>query len=135
LNLTIDSFAWIEVIRGTRRGAVARARIEEADACYTPAIGLAEVARRCHRDGLGEGATRRELIAMAEASTIVPIDPELAVAAANAIEELVRYAHARQLPRPGLSDGLVLATARKSRSRLLTGDRHFQDLTETDWLD
>lgn len=134
MDLTIDSFAWIELIRGTHLGIESKRLIDAADRCFTPAIVLAEVAHRCLRDGLGEPLVQQELRAIGESSRVVPIDPELAIAASKAATELRRHAAARRLAAPGLGDGLVLATARKYRSRVLTGDVHFQGLRETLWL-
>ncbi len=134
MRLTIDSFAWIELIRGTRLGIEAQRRIESADTCFTPAIVLAEVAHRCLRDGLAEALVRRELGAMAEASAVVAVDADVAVAASAATSELRRHARAQRLPIPGLGDGLVLATARRTGSQLLTGDPHFRGRPEVLWL-
>jgi predicted nucleic acid-binding protein len=133
--LTIDSFAWVEQVRGSRLGAEARRLIDQADECYTPTIVLAELAHRWLRDGLGEEAVRREIRLIGEASRIIPIDPELAIGASHAAMELRRRARERRLDPPGLADGLVLATARRFEARLLTGDRHFFGLDETVWLE
>lgn len=35
----------------------------------------------------------------------------------------------------GLADSIVLATARKKRAKVLTGDKHFQNLSETLFLE
>ncbi|MCI4348547.1 MAG: PIN domain-containing protein [Thermoplasmata archaeon] len=135
MSLTIDSFAWVEIIRGSRLGTESRRLVGEADACWTPAGVLAEVAHWCLRDGLDENTVRRELRGMGESSTIVPIDPELAIGGSRAQIELRERARAMHLPVPGLGDGLVLATARALRSRVLTGDPHFRGLRETLWLE
>jgi predicted nucleic acid-binding protein len=134
LRLTIDSFAWIELIRGTRLGIEAKDLIEAAEVSFTPAVVVAEVAHRCLRDGFDEHRIRQELAGMTEASALVPIDTELAIAAARATRELRERAKVQGLRGPGLGDGLVLATARRAESRLLTGDPHFRGLRETVWL-
>lgn len=134
MRLTIDSFAWIELIRGTPLGAATRARLEAADDCFTPAIVLVEVAHRCRRDGFGEQQIERELTAMTEASALVPITPALAIAASTATRGLRERAVAVRLRPAGLADGLILATARMTESQLLTGDPHFRGLRETLWL-
>ncbi|MCI4351820.1 MAG: PIN domain-containing protein [Thermoplasmata archaeon] len=135
MSLTIDSFAWVEMIRGSRRGTESRRLLGQADACWTPAIVLAEVAHWCLREGLDERSVRRELRGMGESSNIVPIDPELAIGAARATIELRGRARAQHLPVPGLGDGLVLATARRTGSRVLTGDPHFRGLPDALWLE
>jgi len=38
------------------------------------------------------------------------------------------------LAKPSLFDGIVLATARLRRARVVTGDQHFKGLSETVWL-
>jgi len=48
--------------------------------------------------------------------------------------ELMSKARKEGLERPGLGDALILATARVTQSRLLTGDPHFRGLKETLWL-
>ena len=134
MRLTIDSFAWVELIGQTRLGVKSKDLMEAAEACFTPAIVLAEVAHKCLRDGFDEPQIQQELRAMVESSAVVPIGPELAVDAASATRELRELAKAQRLSPPGLGDGLVLATARRTGSRLLTGDAHFRELRETVWL-
>lgn len=134
MRLTIDSFAWIEIIRGTSLGRQAVDRLERADRSITPAIVLAEVALRCRRDGLGEPRVRLELEGIAEATSIAPIDGALSIGASRAAMELRSSAQEHGLHPPGLADGLVLATARLHRSRLLSGDPHFRAFPETLWL-
>jgi len=134
LRLTVDSFAWIELIRGTSLGISTKAYIETADVCFTPAIVLAEVAHRCRRDGLQDGQIERELTAMTEASTLVPINSSLAVEASQVTEELRARARSLRLRPARLADGLILATARETESQLLTSDPHFQGLQGILWL-
>ena len=134
MNLTIDSFAWLELIRGTPAGAAVRTALEEADEASTPSIVLAEVAVVCHRTGLSDDLVAKELAAIREASTIVPIDSGVALAGAHALDELRSHARERRLPPPGLADALILATARAERAHLLTGDSHFRGLSETVWV-
>jgi predicted nucleic acid-binding protein len=134
LILTIDSFAWIEVIRGSFAGNRARALIVGSEACFTPAVVLGEVALACVTDGMSDPVIAQELEAIHETSEVVPIDDTIAVAGAYATNELRQRARSAGLPTPGLADGLILATARGLGSRLLTGDRHFRDFRETLWL-
>ena len=133
--LTIDSFAWIEVIRGSSIGATSRDLMDASDGCFTPSFVLAEVAHRCRRDRLDELVVRQALWGIAESSKVVPIDAEIAIAGAAATAELRRHARAVGPPVPGLGEGLVLATARLLGSQLLTGDAHFRGLPETVWLE
>ncbi|MFI5417780.1 MAG: PIN domain-containing protein [Candidatus Lutacidiplasmatales archaeon] len=134
MSLTIHSYAWIELIKGTPLGVKVKGLMEAAESCYTPAIVLAEVAHKCLREGFEEGQIRRELRGIVESSALVPIDPDLVAVASLATRELRELARSRRLNPPGLGDGLVLATTRRTRARLLTGDAHFRELHETLWL-
>ena len=134
MNLTIDTFAWAEMIRGSDLAPRAREAMEQADLCLTPSIVLAEVASMCVRDGFDDQMVEAELESIRESSVIVPIDERIAIAGAHVAEELRASARARRIPIPGLADGLVLATARRSHSNLLSGDPHFSECPETVWL-
>jgi predicted nucleic acid-binding protein len=134
LILTIDTFAWVEMMRGTALGNRARQAMKACDTCVTPSIVLAEVASKCRRFGLADALIRDELYAIHEASTIVSIDDAIATAAAHATKELRQGARSSKLGAPGLADGLVLATARVLGAKLLTGDPHFRACEETHWL-
>jgi predicted nucleic acid-binding protein len=134
MMLTVDSYAWIEAIRGTTEGARAVELIEGAERCATASISLAEVARYCQRAGLSQRDAADELHWIAESSRIEPLDAPHAIGGVWALLELRAWAERRGLGPPGLGDGLVLATARLNSSKVLTGDRHFEGLPETIWL-
>lgn len=132
--LTVDTFAWVEILRGSPTGSRASDALREAEACLTPAVVLAEVASVCLRNGMPDEGLSRSLREIRGASEIIPIDDLIAISAAHCAEELRRSARKFNLPAPGLADGLVLASCRSARSRLLTGDPHFQACRETLWL-
>lgn len=134
MTLTIDSYAWVEIIRDSPQGQRAQELMEGDDQCLTPSIVLAEVASAGVRDGIRHSIIREQLESIRESSRIVAIDYALAVEGAQLTIELRRSARTLKLPLPGLADGLVLATARLSGSRLLTGDPHFRTCPETTWL-
>jgi predicted nucleic acid-binding protein len=134
LILTIDTFAWIEIIRGSPLGKRAKDLLEGSDRCITPSIVLAEVASKRVSDGASDLAIRNELTAIREASEVFPISETVAMLGARATVELRQAAQSARLQIPGLADGLVLATARVAHSKLLTGDPHFRSLPETLWL-
>lgn len=135
LILTIDSFAWIELLRGSPLAPIVRTRMNEADHCVTHSICFAEVASFGLKHGMEKDSVLRNLEQMLEAAQVVETDPELAVAAAEAALELKGLAKSAGLPAAGLADGLILATSRRFKSKVLTGDRHFRGLPETMWLE
>lgn len=134
LILTIDTYAWIEIVRDSPKGRAASESMKSAEQCYTPSVVLVEFASWCLRDGLSDELIVAEILAMGEASEVVPIDSSIALGAAHATSELRENARARRTSLPGLGDGIVLATARRKGAAVLTGDPHFQGLPETVWI-
>lgn len=135
MNLTIDTFAWVEILRDSRAGRAARDAIDSAELCYTPSIVVAEFANACARSGLSDGEIAEELRGLSEATHVVPIETDIAVEACHALVELRLRARRNNRRMPGLSDGLVLATARLRESSILSGDPHFEGLPETVWME
>jgi predicted nucleic acid-binding protein len=133
-KIVVDAYAWIEVFLGSEAGRRAKGIIEEAETVLTPGTVLAEVARKYNRDGATAPTIRKRLATMLETSEPVDVDADLALEAAKATVQLERRAASSGLRKPSLFDGIVLASARQSDAKVLTGDEHFKDLAETVWL-
>ncbi len=133
-KIVVDAYAWIEVFLGSEPGRRAKGIIEEAENVLTPGTVLAEVARKYVREGTAESTVRKRLATMLETSELVEVDSDLALEAARAAVQLERRASASGLRKPSLFDGIVLASARRSKAKVLTGDEHFKALAETVWL-
>jgi predicted nucleic acid-binding protein len=131
LTFIVDTFAWVELTRGRELAPQARATLERADRCLIPSIVLAEIAAICGRDRFPEETVNDGLGAIREASVILRIGARIARTGAHVTEELRARARGRRISLTGLADGLVLATARRSRSHLLNGDPHFFGCPET----
>jgi len=134
VKIVADTYAWIELFAGTRRGEFAKSKMEEAGTVITPDIVLAEVARKYIRDGIDEETTRERLLTILEASEPAYIDEGVALEAAKAYLQLVKRAKDTGLEKPSLFDALVLVAARKNEGKVLTGDEHFEGLPETLWI-
>lgn len=134
MRIVVDSYAWVEIFAGTERGEKVKGYLAEADEVYTPDLVLAEISRKCIREGLSEEETRERLLAIKEASLIAHIDIDIALEAARCDAALREGAKREGLKEPGLFDAIVLATARVKRSRVATGDEHFKGLEETIWV-
>ncbi|MEM2902739.1 MAG: PIN domain-containing protein [Candidatus Bathyarchaeia archaeon] len=76
----IDSFAWIEYFKGSRRGANIKEYVESCEPIYTPSICLVEIKSKYLTESK-DPTTRIELIL--ERSFIVPLDAEVALLAAE----------------------------------------------------
>ena len=134
MKIIIDSWAWVEILKLSEAGKAAKGEVERAEDVLTPAIVLAELARKYIREGADQLTVRRWLQGIAEATEVYGIDTELAMMSALASIELAEKSKKEKLEPPGLGDALVLATARANRARVLTGDLHFKGLQETVWL-
>ena len=134
VKIVADAYAWIELFAGTRKGEFVRSKMEEAETVITPDTVLAEVARKYIREGIKEEAARQRLSTILEASEPAYVDDGIALEAAKAYLQLEKRATDAGLPKPSLFDALVLAAARRNDGKVLTGDEHFEGLTETEWI-
>lgn len=135
MKIVADAYAWIELFSGTRKGELVKMEMEEAEAVITPDSVLAEVARKYFREGIEERKVRQRLSTILEASEPAYIDDEVAIEASKAYLQLESRAKRLGLKKPSLFDGLVLATARRFNAKVLTGDKHFEGLPETIWIE
>lgn len=132
--IVFDTYAWIEYFIGSERGATAGGYIESGEGIVTPDIVLAEIARKYLRENISASEVKKRLYYITSRSEIETIDAELSLNAAQAWQELVVNARKRKLRWPSLIDGIVLAAARRHRARVLTADRHFGGLAETQMI-
>ena len=119
----LDSFAWVEYFRGSKKGEVVRGCLEEGN-CITPTIVLAELS-----DVYGREKNRfweRDLEFIISKTTLVDLTQEIA-SNAGKIKNDIRK---EQQPTFGLADAIVLATARKLGAKVLTGDQHFKKISD-----
>jgi predicted nucleic acid-binding protein len=135
VKIVVDSYAWIEIFLGSATGDEARKCMTEAEEVFTPDTVLAEVARKYHGEGMTDSTIRTRLALILEASEVLRIDEEVALAAGKAYRELESKARKEKVRKPSLFDAIVLADARIQNAKVLTGDQHFAGLPETLWLE
>jgi predicted nucleic acid-binding protein len=134
-KIVVDSYAWIEHFRHAGAGSSrVETCVERGDDLYTPTVVLAEVARKFHRDRLTGAVAQRRMEQIALMSSLVELDRGIAWAAAEADPELRDWAKKHSLESPGLFDAIILGTTRRLGAMVLTGDRHFEGLSETEWM-
>ncbi len=119
----IDAYAWIEYLRGSRAGEKVRAVFEEENSeIYTCAVTIAEVISKTAREGQDVEVAYGVLL---NNSQVVNVDEEVSRRAG------LLHAEMRTIERDfGLADAYVLVTARRLRSKVLTGDPHFRGVKE-----
>ncbi|HIE18684.1 TPA: type II toxin-antitoxin system VapC family toxin [Candidatus Bathyarchaeota archaeon] len=134
VKIVVDSYAWIEVFIGSRKGMKAKELLIKAEEIYTPDTVMAEIARKYFREGNDEETILDRLRAITETSAVTSIDVETALESAKCCMELLERARKARMRTPSLFDAIVLATARRQEAKILTGDEHLRDLPETLWM-
>ncbi|MEM1581507.1 MAG: type II toxin-antitoxin system VapC family toxin [Candidatus Bathyarchaeia archaeon] len=127
-DFVIDSYAWIEYFRGSTRGALAKPYIEEENS-VTPTIVIAEISRKLLNEILEGRETmqgREEKLDFIKTSTFV-MDLTIEIAKLAGEIDIERR---RVMRGWGLSDSIILATARRENAKVITGDKHFADLKD-----
>jgi predicted nucleic acid-binding protein len=119
--VVLDSFAWIEYFNGTSAGERVQ-NFLETGLVVTPAIVVAELSEKHKRLNRDFGPKYDFVKAR---TSIVPLEEELARVAGE-----LNFERKKRVKGWGMADSIVLATARRSGSRIVTGDPHFRDLTE-----
>ncbi len=119
----IDAYAWIEYLIGSEIGAKVNAILEQENVeVYTCAVTVAEVISKVARE---KQDIEKAYDLLLSNSQIVNADEELSKNTG------ALHAEMRKTEKNfGLADAYVLATARKLKSKVLTGDPHFKDLRE-----
>jgi len=119
----VDAWAWIEYLIGSEPGAkVNGVLVKESSEVYTCAITLAEVISKTAREGRDVKAAYDLLLSN---SQVMNVDEELSKHAG------LLHAEMRRAEKDfGLTDAYVLATAKKLKSKILTGDLHFRNVKE-----
>ena len=135
MRIVVDSYAWIEIFLGSKKGQSAFLEIQDAELVVTPEMALAEIARKYLREGAREQIIRSRLQTISESSELSHIDEATAIGSGRAYLELQEKAKKENIDTPSLFDGIVLATARLNKAKVLTGDPHFRGLPETIWLE
>ena len=118
----IDAYAWIEYLDGSTSGKKVASILETNDAVYTCAITLGEVVSKVARMGKEAKIAYDVLLSN---SQIITVDEELSLQAG-----LIHCEMRKTSKDFGLADAYILAAARKLKSKIITGDPHFQGIKE-----
>jgi predicted nucleic acid-binding protein len=133
MTYVFDSYAWIEYFSATSAGKKVDEIIKECKDVYTPSIVVAEIKRKLLREmheqkaSFTSGDKIIEFIRLN--SFIVDLDSDLAEKAAE-----ITYEMSAERKGFGLADGIVLATANKLDSKIVTGDNHFRGMDNVVFL-
>jgi len=130
MKYVIDSYAWLEYFMGTVAGERVRRIVDSIeDEKLTPTICVAEIyAKTLRVEGTEKAELQRAFIK--SRSAIVSLTEEIAVEAAKLDVEMKK-----EVSGWGLADSIVLGTTRRKRAKVLTGDQHFLNMPETEFIE
>jgi predicted nucleic acid-binding protein len=94
----------------------------ETGLVVTPAIVVAELSEK-HKRLNREFGPKYDFVKAR--TSVVPLEEELARVAGE-----LNFERKKRVKGWGMADSIILATARRAGSRIVTGDPHFRDLTE-----
>ncbi len=112
----VDTSAWIEWLIGSPTGDKVEAHLPEQADWLVPTMVQLELAKWLTRE-VGEDKAD-QVIAFTQVCHVVPLDTEVALAAAEVCRE----------HRLATADAIIFATARTHQAKLVTCDAHFDDL-------
>jgi predicted nucleic acid-binding protein len=120
-KVLFDTWAWWEVLQGSREGADLQRRYLGAPGVQvlTASISLGELSAKLSSEGAAESISLA-VSSVRNASAIVVLTGELAVEAG-----LLRARLRRHSKSASLADAVVLATARQNGARVISTDRAF----------
>lgn len=114
--ILVDTSAWIEWLIGSPTGEKVAERLPEQAHWLVPTMVQLELAKWLAREVGEEKAD--QVIAFTQICQVVPLDTEIALAAAESCRE----------HKLATADAIVFATARARGATLLTCDTHFNNL-------
>ncbi len=121
-KLVVDSWAWLEYLRGSSKGSKVRERVEQKSELFTHLVSVAEVVSKLRRASSDYGEAWRTIAS--NSKVLIPNE-------ADAIETGLLHASMKRERRNfSLADAFVLYSARKNRARVLTGDPDFSGLPD-----
>lgn len=124
MRYIIDTFAWIEYFKGTAIGTKIRDIIESGEN-VTPTIVLAELKNKFvewKRTDFDE-----KLLFIKSNSEVIPLDEDVAILSGEIRATI-------NIKGIGLIDCILIAMSRLYDLKVLTGDPHFKDLDEAEYL-
>jgi len=123
-RLVVDSHARVEYLEGTDGGRKVKGALEnKANDVYTCAVTIAEVVSKALRAARDPEAAYTTIVSN---SHVIDVDDQISRSGG--------YEHAAQRRRLndfGLADAYVLVCAQRISVKILTGDPHFANVSET----
>ena len=117
-GILVDSFVWLEILRGSKKGKIALEIINKSDRVFTSVLNLYELRHQIEQ--IADQETSNEYIRAIKSHTkVIVIDEKIALEGA-----LIKHEYKKM----GVLNCLILATARINDLKILTGDETFKGI-------
>jgi predicted nucleic acid-binding protein len=125
-RLVVDSWAWVEYLRGSETGRKVDAKLVSTEDLWTSVVSLTAVVSKYRRERIAEQAA---IEAIGSLSRFGVPNRDDAIEAGRIHAEVKAKS-----PNFGLADSFVLQLARKVGAKVLTGDSDFRGLREAEYI-
>ena len=125
-SYVLDSWAWVEYLKGSRPGQVVKRVFERGDEVFTNSVTIAELISKFRRENLDFEDVWRAVTTMSKPVAVKETDAKEA--------GLIHASVKSKAQNFSLADAFVLQTARKLGCRILTGDPDFKEIDEARML-
>ena len=123
--MLIDTYAWIEFFQGSNKGYKVKDFLESTE-CFTSIVSISEITEWCFRNRL---IVAKFIKIIEESSVVLNLNKEIVKLAGK-----INFENKKLIKNWGMLDSLIYSTARIYNLRTLTGDRHFENLTDVEML-
>lgn len=118
--IIFDTYTWIEYFIDSEKGKIVEQYLNSNEKILTPSIVLVELSCKSSRE---KWNFEEHLNFIKSKSAIVKLDDEIIIECGkNYIKERIKK------PNFSLPDAIILTTSIKFNARILTGDKHFNDI-------
>jgi predicted nucleic acid-binding protein len=125
-SYVLDSWAWIEYLRGSEAGQLVKREFELGNEIFTNVVSMAEIISKFRREGLDSESAWHAVTSLSKTVVVQESDAK----EAGTIHATIK----KTTPNFSLGDAFVLQTARKQGCRVLTGDPDFKRVKEARML-
>ncbi len=123
-RILVDSWAWIEMIRGSGEGARVRQVIQSNPDLVVSVLILYELRYRIEQL-LDAKSALHVIDQITKQAEVIPVDDRVAILGGT-----IKLSQREKKIKMGAVDCMILATARIHGLKILSGDRHFTGLEE-----
>lgn len=122
IRFVVDSWAWVEYLRGSKAGQKVRKAVEREEEFITHAVTIAEITSKFARERMDINGAWRAITTLSKIKGLDETDAKDAGLLHTSVKE--------KRSNFSMADAFVLHTARKMNAKVLTGDPDFRGMDE-----